>query len=56
MKEVPQKDLPEVSGGDAARRVTTPPTSPYYPQPIDYPRNPFGPMVEERETPSDPIA
>ena len=44
MKEVPQKDLPEISGGDAVR---TPPASPYFPVPIEYPQNPICPVVIE---------
>lgn len=45
MKEVPKKDLPEIPGG-AAQVPVMPPTSPYFPQPIDYPQQPFGPVVE----------
>ena len=43
MKEVPKKQLPEVSGGEIVPvnpKVPTPPTE------TDFPRNPFSPVYE----------
>ena len=49
MKEVPKKDLPEISGGEDAGSLGQVPTAPYFPPSIDYPRQPFGPVVEMPE-------
>jgi hypothetical protein len=41
MKEIPQHNLPEISGGDGgAAPLPSPGTQ------VDFPRNPFGPLYE----------
>lgn len=44
MKEVPKKQLPEISGGDGP--VGNDPQLPKAPTDVDFPRNPFNPVYE----------
>lgn len=53
MKEVQKKDLPEISGGEDFLGIEKTPTTPYFPPPVEYPRQPFGPVVDMPE--NDPI-
>ena len=49
MKDVPKKQLPEISGGDQA----TVGSDPQLPKPstdVDFPRNPFNPVFESPYT------
>lgn len=51
MKEVPKQDLPDVSGGDFNQGGCIP--YPRLPSPddgIDYPHNPFNPVIESPYT------
>jgi hypothetical protein len=43
---VQKKDLPEVSGGDGVPGIGNSPITPYYPVPVEYPRQPFAPVCE----------
>lgn len=44
MKQVPRKDLPQVSGGLDEPTLTS--ELPIAPVPLDYPNNPFGPVLD----------